>query len=90
MTVGEFRNILEQEKITSVTWQGDNVFQGLKLIEGYLNPLEWNLITAAEHDIIYSVEVEMLINAGITEPDIKQLGRLNWMVWEDACLACFV
>ena len=65
----------------------DNAFEGLKIISKYTN----KLIVGAEHDIIHSEEVENLIKAGITEEDVIQLAKLNWMIDEwDIGLACFV
>ncbi len=71
-------------------WKGDNAFQGLQIIAKYLTPEENNLIGSAEHDIIYSSDVDELLNAGITEEDAVALRNLNWMIDETDCLACFV
>ena len=69
-----------------VDWTGCNALQGLIIINKYL-PKKG--IEGANHDVIYSCEVEEIIEAGITESDVVQLRRLNWMT-EDSYLACFV
>ena len=66
---------------------GDNALKGLNLIAKYL-PLKG--ISGANHDVIYSVGVEELIGAGLTEEDCLVLRRLNWMVEDEEYFACFV
>ncbi|MCZ2084804.1 MAG: hypothetical protein LC112_11080 [Flavobacteriales bacterium] len=66
-------------------WEGDNAFQGLQILSKYTN----NLIQGAGHDVIWSVDVEYIIELGITKEDITKLSLLNWTIEED-CLACFV
>jgi len=81
----EFKEIMRRE--TTVLWDGDNALQGLNIISKYLPGKK--LLQGAAHDIIYSVDVNDLISAGITTKDVEELQRLNWMV-EDDYLACFV
>jgi hypothetical protein len=71
-------------------WEGDNAIQGLKIIEKYIDPQKTDLIQGAEHDIIWSVGIDKLIEAGITEQDAEKLRDLNWMVEDDEYLACYV
>jgi len=66
-------------------WEGDNAFQGLQILSKYTD----NLLQGAEHDKIWSVDVDELIELGITRDDVVMLGRLNWMI-EEGSLACFV
>jgi len=41
--------------------------------------------------VVHSVNVDDIIDAGITEEDAKKLAKLNWMIDESwDCLACFV
>lgn len=68
---------------------GDNAFAGLQIIAKYINPKEKELIRGAGHDVIYSVDVDDLIDAGITEVDAIALRTSNWMIQHDG-LACFV
>jgi hypothetical protein len=70
-------------------WTGDNAIQGLQIIGQYINANEKNLICGAEHDLIFSVSLEDICEAGITEEDAQKLRNLNWMI-EYESLACFV
>jgi len=72
-------------------WDGDNAWQGLQILAKYVNPMKTDLIAGADHDVIYSVNVDEVLNAGLTEEDAKALRKLNWMIDEDGeCFACFV
>jgi hypothetical protein len=57
------------------------IFKGLEIIRKYLPDAD---IEAAEHDIIYAADVDELIEAGITEDDVKELAKLTWHIDEDA------
>lgn len=70
-------------------WKGDNVYFGLQIIAKYIDTLEHNIITSASHDKIASVDVDDLIDAGITEEDVINLRKFNWMMINDY-LECFV
>jgi hypothetical protein len=65
----------------------DNAFLGLQIIRKYC-PTKG--IQGADHDVIYSVGVDELIEAGITEEDAHNLRNLNWMIEDGEILACFV
>lgn len=67
-------------------WEGDNAFQGLQILSKYTD----NLITGANHDIIYSEDIDKIVEK-ITEEDAIALAKLNWMINDEGdCLACFV
>ena len=68
-------------------YHDDNAFLGLQIIRKYC-PKKG--IAGAEHEVIYSVDPEDLIEAGITEDDVIELRNLNWMIHEEGMLACFV
>ncbi|MFX1452438.1 MAG: hypothetical protein ACFFCM_16480 [Promethearchaeota archaeon] len=88
MTEEKFIELMESNEDFDVSWEGCNVFSGLKIITKYL-PKKG--IEGAEHDIIYSVFISDLIDAGITEEDIVALRKLNWMIDEtNTGLACYV
>jgi hypothetical protein len=95
-TLGKQEIKMKREKFIEILdggsgrWEGDNAIQGLKIIEKYIDPQKTNLIQGAEHDIIWSVDVDELIEAGITEHDAEELRRLNWIVQDDGYLACYV
>jgi len=84
MELSEFNKIFENE---DTEWEGDNAIQGLLIIQKYI-PNKG--IEAAEHDIIYSVSADDLVEAGITTEDAESLRKLNWMIYDGFYMACFV
>jgi len=87
LTSKEFCDIMEG--IVGKGWKGDNIFKGLLIIAKYISPEKNQLIQGVEYEIICSVDIDELINAGITEDDVVELRNLNWMIEEDY-LACYV
>ncbi len=88
ITKKEFVEIFKDEE---TTWDGDNAFQGLLIIKKYFDIYKTDIITGASHDEIFSVDVDVLIESGITKEDAKRLRKLNWMYGEYCnCLSCFV
>lgn len=83
MTRELFDKIFED---TDSKWEGDNAFKGLQILSKYTD----NLIQGADHDIIYSEDVDVLIEKGIVESDVIELAKLNWTISEYEYLACFV
>ena len=83
MTEAEFIEIFEGD---SGSWDGDNAFEGLKILSKYTDIL----IVGAGHDVIWSEDISVLIEKGITKEDVTELRRLNWMIKDDSYLACFV
>ena len=83
MTEERFIELMDGD---SGKWEGDNAYQGLQIIAKYTD----NLIQGAGHDVIWSEDIETLIEKGITEEDVKELRRLNWMIEDESYLACFV
>jgi len=86
MTKEKLQSIFENSNDSQ--WKGDNCFQGLQIIAKYVNPFEKDLICAAEHDVIYSVQIEELLEK-LTEEDAIILAKLNWSLG-DECLICYV
>ena len=82
MTRKDFKKIFDNEKNLEVR---DNSIQGLLIISKYVNG---DVVCGAEHDIIYSVHVDVIVDA-ITVEDATQLAHLNWIIDND-CLAYFV
>ena len=82
MTLERLEEIFEE---TQSKWEGDNAFQGLQILAKYT---EKNVICAAEHDIIYSINAEDVIEI-LSEEDAIKLAQLNWML-EDNYFACYV
>ena len=83
MTEERFLELMDGD---SGNWEGDNAYQGLQIIAKYTD----NLIQRADHDVIWSEEISVLIEKGITEEDVKELNRLNWMIEDGSYLSCFV
>lgn len=66
----------------------NNACVGLQIIRKYC-PTKG--IEGAGHEIIYSVDPDELVEAGITEEDAIRLRDINWMIdSESGCMACFV
>lgn len=84
MTEERFIELMEED--IDWDWEGDNAYQGLTILSKYTE----DLIQGARHDVIWSEDIEVLIEKGITEEDVKELRRLNWMVEDSSFLACFV
>lgn len=88
MTVERFHQIFEE---ADSKWTGDNAFAGLQIIAKYIDPKQNDIIKGAEHDVLYSVNVDKIIEAGITEEDAIALAQLNWSIDEGFDgLMCFV
>lgn len=83
--------MITQEEIEQIfnevdsNWEGDNAFQGLQILSKYTS----NLIQCASKDTIYSIDVDEIIELGITKEDVIKLSLLNWMI-EEGSLSCFV
>ncbi len=86
MTTEDFIEIFENTDSDLSSVEGDNTFMGLQIMSKYVN----NLVQGADHDIIYGPDIDELIEAGITEDEVKQLRILNWMINDGSYLATFV
>lgn len=89
MNEERFLEIMSDDDIdTSPAFQmGCNIMRGLKIIEKYIPGAG---IEGASCDIVFSVNIDRLVNAGITEEDAIALRAENWMVEEEAYMACVV
>lgn len=58
--------------------KGDGAFKGLMILAQYFDTSKTDIITAAEHDEIYSVDVDDLLKSGISELDVKSLAKYGW------------
>ncbi|MCK9446309.1 hypothetical protein M0Q50_05395 [bacterium] len=81
----KFEKIFDETEDDLSNIDGDNAYLGLQIIAKYTK----NIIRCAEHDVIFSESIENIIENGITEEDIIQLRKLNWMIDHDS-LACFI
>ena len=88
MTVEKFEKIMADDDIGGklLSEEGCNVVKGILIIQKYLPK---SGICGAGHDIVYSVDIDDIVNAGITEEDAIYLRKLNWNIVEYN-LACFV
>ncbi len=81
----ELKEIFEN---TEADWQGDNALQGLIIIGKYFERNK-SLLCGADHDVIYSVDVDKLCENGLTLEDAELLAKLNWFI-QDEYLQCYV
>lgn len=88
MELERFIQIFEEtERISRLDSSEDQVLTGLNIIAKYCNK---PVINAAEHDIIYSVDVDDIIET-ITEEDATKLRQLGFGIdSEFDCLYHFV
>lgn len=85
-----FEEIFEEvESNLSALNGADNCWLGLLIIAKYMDPQEHTILCGAEHDKVWSVGVNELCEAGITEEDVTLLASYNWCT-EDGSLMCFV
>ncbi len=84
MDIEEIEKIFEE---TASEWEGENTMQGLVIITSFLPK---SGVEGADHDIIYSCYVQDLIDAGAKREDFVKLAKLNWMIQDNECLACYV
>jgi hypothetical protein len=82
-TIEQMESIFEN---TDSKWKGDNAYQGLQILSKYTN----NLIQGAGHDVIWAMDIDEAIKAGITKEDVTKLALLNWMIEDSSYFACFV
>lgn len=87
MTREKFKELMEGESQLSA-YKGCNALLGLKIITKYLPE---GGICGADHDIIFSATITEILEAGITEEDVIELRKLNWIIDEtNTGLACYV
>ncbi len=82
VTEEEFLEFLDQETDRDI--KGDKIYQGLKIMEKYIDPEKHDLIGHSEHDHIWFVDIKDLVKGGITKEDVIQLGELGFMEDEDS------
>jgi len=91
MTKEQFLEILEteteHEKDYKPTKPCDEALRGLNVMAKYI---KGNVIMGADHDVIYSVEVQVLVDAGITEEDVVTIRNSMWWSEDGDYLQHFV
>lgn len=87
MTEDEFVKIMSDD-IERNFGEGCNACKGLDIIRKYCPNRG---IEYADHDVIGSVNVSEIVEAGITKKDVIKLRALNWMLCEkNECLEYFI
>ena len=81
MTQEKFTELMNIDLGDSEEFENSRIFKGLEIIRKYIPDAD---IEAAEHDIIYCCGIEDIVNAGITENDVKTLNAYGWHISEDA------
>lgn len=76
MSIDEFNEIMNQE-CQPINVE-DKIFEWLKIMKSYVKT--WDVITASECDMIWSVSVEELVNAWINYEDANKLRDCGWFV----------
>jgi len=88
MTRGRFEEIMGSES-KSLKYEHDPIFLGLEVLHKYF-PLS-RVLEGANHDIVYSFNIDALITANITEEDATKLNEYGWHIDKECdCLARFV
>ena len=89
MTRELFLTIMSDDKQggSLISEAGCNALKGLLIVKKYMPEAG---IEYAGRDVIGSVNIDKLIDAGITLEDVEMLRKQNWMVEDESYLACFV
>lgn len=82
MTIELFEEIFKTEL---TNFKGDHCFKGLQILAKYSE----DVVISVRKGMIYSVHVDDLIKAGITEEDARELSRLYWDI-ENGYLMTYV
>lgn len=83
----EITNIFDTTSSDLKNIDGDSTFLGFQIISKYTK----NIVQCAEHDIVYSIGVDEIIELNVTDEDLIQLAKLNWFIDGDGnSLASFV
>ena len=72
----EFEKIFQE---TIAVEQTNGFFKGLQIIYKYIKDRK-DIITGSEHDVVYSVDVDDLLNDDISIEDTIELAKLGWLV----------
>jgi len=75
MTKEKLIEIMKNYNIKSVK-NCDNAFMGLQILSKYTK----NTIKEADFDIIYSENIDVLIDAGLSREDCVELKSFNWKI----------
>jgi len=88
MDIDTFIEIMESDVcFNRISRKSCNVYDGISLLRKYIPDVG---VEGASHDIIYSVDVDAIVNAGITVEDTEILRELCWSVENGEYLRCDV
>ena len=77
MTAEEIREIMEQDLPRCE--DSNKALLGLQILAKYTD----DAVAGAEHDVIYSEDIEVFAKAGITPEECKRLRELDWHLSDD-------
>lgn len=84
MTRERFDDIMDQDIPWGNRIEGNTIFKGLAIVNEYVE----NYDIEGGHEIIYGIEIDELIEAGVTEDHVLELNKMGWFIDEDyECLA---
>jgi hypothetical protein len=61
--------------------------EGLNILSKYTDK---SVLTGANHDVIFSIDIDDALEAGLTEVEAIRLREINWMLEDEDFFACFV
>ena len=89
ITREELEEIFSQDGEAPTFETKDRALRGILILLNYFDSNTECIINAAEHDMIYTVDVDILIEKGITKDHAELLRSIGWFIEED-CLCHFV
>lgn len=88
LTLKRVQEIFDED--VNADFTGDNFLKGCMIIAKYVDITKDEIVVAAGHDIVYCLDVESAMEAGMTEEDFLALSKLNWIIENENQLACFI
>lgn len=88
MDIKRFEELMGGDSDYTKFKEVNRVTVGLNIIAKYLPQFG---IEAAEHDVIYSVDVDKLATTEITQEEVTQLREMGWWISEEFnCLGHYI
>jgi len=86
MNIEEVLELFENDT-PSIHFEGDETLEGLNILAKYT---KGSVLCGAEHDKIYSVDIEEVLEAGITDEELIRLRGLGFMIDDCSYFSSFV
>ena len=86
MNIEEVLKLFEEDT-PSIHSEGDVTLEGLNILAKYT---KGTVLCGAEHDKIYSVDVDEVLEAGITDEELIRLRGLGFMIDDSSYFSSFV